>query len=64
LKKNCKIIPSQIEQHVKKLKEYHEKNKIHLPQTFIDLFAKHLVAGNPLEPLLPLSLGNFGEELG
>lgn len=64
LKKNCKIIRSQIEQHVKNLKEYHEKNKIHMPQTFIDLFAKHLVAGNPLEPLLPLSLGNFGEELG
>ena len=29
-----------------------------------ELLAKHLVAGNPLEPLLPLSLGNFGEELG
>ena len=29
-----------------------------------ELLAKHLVAGNPLEPLLPLSLGNLGEELG
>jgi len=28
------------------------------------LLAKHLDAGNPLEPLLPLSLGNLGEELG
>ena len=25
--------------------------------------AKHLVAGNPLEPLLPLSDGNIREEL-
>jgi hypothetical protein len=27
------------------------------------LLAKHLVAGNPLEPLLPLSDGNICEEL-
>lgn len=47
LKKNNKIIPLQVEQHLQKLKEYHEKNNIELPQTFIDLFAKHLVAGNP-----------------
>lgn len=64
LKKNNKIIPSQIELHLQKLKEYHDKNNIELPKTFIDLFAKHLVAGNPLEPLLSLSLGNLGEELG
>ena len=64
LKKNNKILKSQLEQHIQNLKEYHEKNKIHLPQTFIDLFAKHLDAGNPLEPLLPLSQGNLDEELG
>ena len=39
LSKNNKIIKSQIEQHFKKLLEYHEKNKLDLPQVFIDLFA-------------------------
>jgi len=50
LKKNNKIIKSQVEQHYKKLVEYHLENKLDLPQVFIDLFAKHLVAGSPLEP--------------
>ena len=35
-----------------------------MPEKFIDLFAKYLVAGTPLEPSLPLTLGNIGEELG
>jgi hypothetical protein len=52
LTKNRKIIKSQIEQHYKKLVEYHLENKLDLPQVFIDLFAKHLVAGSPLEPIL------------
>ena len=52
LTKNRKIIKSQIEQHYKKLVEYHLENKLDLPQEFIDLFAKHLVAGSPLEPIL------------
>ena len=52
LKKNNKIIKSQLEQHHKKLLEYHIENKLDLPQVFIDLFAKHLVAGSPLEPVL------------
>jgi len=47
LKKNNKIIKLQISQHYKKLLEYHEENKLDLPQVFIDLFAKHLVAGSP-----------------
>jgi hypothetical protein len=47
LSKNKKIIQSQLEQHWNKLKEYHIKNNIEMPQVFIDLFAKHLVAGNP-----------------
>ena len=64
LSKNNKIILPQIEQHLEKLKSYHEKNNIELPETFIDLFAKHLDAGNPLEPLLPLSQGNLEKELG
>ena len=51
LSKNNKIIPIQIEHHYKKLLEYHLENNIILPHEFIDLFAKHLVAGSPLEPL-------------
>ena len=33
------------------LKEYHIKQNIKLPQEYIDLFAKYLVAGIPLEPI-------------
>lgn len=47
LAKNNKIIPSQIEEHLQKLIIYHEENNIELPQTYIDLFAKHLDAGSP-----------------
>lgn len=47
LKKNNKIIKTQIEQHYKKLVEYHTENNLDLPQVYIDLFAKHLVAGSP-----------------
>jgi hypothetical protein len=54
LSKNCKIIKPQIEQHLAYLSSYHTKHNIEFPQVFIDLFAKHLDAGNPLEPLLPL----------
>jgi hypothetical protein len=50
LAKNNKIFPSQIEQHLKTLTTYHIENNIELPQIYIDLFAKHLAAGNPLEP--------------
>ena len=52
LSKNRKIIKSQIEQHYIKLVNYHIENKLDLPQVFIDLFAKHLDAGTPLEPVL------------
>jgi hypothetical protein len=51
LKKGNKIIKSQIETHHKKLVEYHIKHNLDLPQVYIDLFAKHLVAGSPLEPV-------------
>ena len=54
LAKNNKILIPQIEKHLEKLKEYHLENNLDLPQEFINLFAKHLVAGIPLEPLLPL----------
>jgi hypothetical protein len=47
LKKNNKIIKPQIEQHYKKLIKYHTENNLDLPQVYIDLFAKHLVAGSP-----------------
>ena len=54
LKKNNRLVLSQIEQHYKHLSDYHKEKNIEFPQVFIDLFAKHLVAGNPLEPSLPL----------
>ena len=49
LSKNNKIVITQIEQHYKKVLDYHIKNNIKMPQNFIDLFAKHLDAGNSLE---------------
>lgn len=64
LQKNNSINSLQIEQHYNKLLEYHKNNNIEMPQEFIDLFAKHLVAGNPLEHSLPLGLRNAAEELG
>ena len=47
LSKNNKIVKPQIEQHLKTLETYHIENNIELPQVYIDLFAKHLAAGNP-----------------
>ena len=51
LSKNSKIIKSQIEQHYKNLLEYHKEKQLDLPQVYIDLFVKYLVAGSPLEPI-------------
>jgi len=53
LSKNNKIIKEQIEMHYTKLVNYHLENKLELPQVYIDLFAKHLVDGNPLKQSLP-----------
>jgi hypothetical protein len=65
LKKNNKIIKSQIEQHYKKLLKYHIENKLDLPQVFIDLFCDVAkLTGSSLEPSLPLTSGNTCEELG
>jgi len=64
MKKNCKILPEQIEQHLKKLIQYHKEKRLVMPQTFVDLFAKHLVDGNSLKQSLPLQFGNTLEELG
>jgi hypothetical protein len=47
LSKNNKIIHSQVEQHYKKIVDYHIENNLDLPQEYIDLFAKHLDAGSP-----------------
>jgi hypothetical protein len=63
LSKNCRIIKSQIEQHLEKLKKYHTENNIELPEEFIDLFAKYLVDGDTLKSSLPLTYGNISEEL-
>ena len=63
LMKNNKIITSQIEQHFQHLLEYHKEKNIEFPQIFINLFAKHLVDGNPLKPSLPLTFGNICEDL-
>jgi hypothetical protein len=52
LSKNNNINIAQIEQHYIHLLKYHKDHNIELPKEFIDLFAKHLVAGNPLEPVL------------
>jgi hypothetical protein len=62
--KNSKIIKPQIEQHLKKLLDYHKEKNIEVPQKYIDLFAKHLADGNPLKLSLPLTFGNICEELG
>lgn len=51
LQKNNKVIPQQIKTHLEKLTKYHKDNNIDFPQTYIDLFAKHLDAGSPLEPI-------------
>ena len=63
LTKNRKIIKSQIEQHYKKLAEYHIENKLDLPQVFIDLFCNVAkLTGSSLEPSLPLTYGNICED--
>jgi hypothetical protein len=50
LSKNNKILPEQIKTHYEILNCYHKENKLDLPQVYINLFAKYLVAGIPLEP--------------
>jgi len=63
LKKNNKIIKTQVEQHYKNLVNYHLENKLELPQVFIDLFCDVAkMTGSSLEPLLPLTYGNICED--
>ena len=59
LSKNNKILQTQIETHLNKLIKYHRENNIELPKKYIELFAKYLVAGSPLEPLLLSLCGNY-----
>jgi len=54
LVKNNKIVIEQIKAHLNILQNYHITYNIQLPQIYIDLFARYLDAGNPLEPSLPL----------
>jgi transaldolase len=49
LQKNNKILPHQIKEHLEKLKEYHIQKNIELPEIYVNLLVKHLVAGIPLE---------------
>ena len=63
LSKNNRILKPQIEQHYKKLVEYHLENKLDLPQVFIDLFATWPNWREvPLESLLPSYYGNILRE--
>jgi hypothetical protein len=64
LRKNKNINRTQIIEHLRKLRTYHTENNIELPDEYVELYAKHLDAGNSLEPILPLDSGNRIEELG
>lgn len=64
LKKNNKILPEQIQMHLSRLIEYHKEYSILLPQTYIDLYAKHLDDGKILKQSLLLTFGNSCEDLG
>jgi hypothetical protein len=64
LSKNRKISVAQVQEHWTRLVAFHEEKNIEMPPQFTDLFAKHLDAGNPLEPPPPLVPGNLDEELG
>jgi hypothetical protein len=50
LSKNNKVIELQIRSHYRQLTDHHTKFNIDFPEKYIELFAKHLVAGIPLEP--------------
>jgi hypothetical protein len=52
LSKGNNIDKTQIEQHYNHLLEYHKNQNIEIPKEFVELFAKHLDAGIPLEPVL------------
>jgi hypothetical protein len=47
LAKNNKILLPQLKEHYENLQKYHKENNMKMPQKFINLYAKHLEAGNP-----------------
>ena len=49
MSKHDKIIPEQIKKHIKNLKKFFKLKDLEIDQEYIKLFAKHLVAGTPLE---------------
>jgi hypothetical protein len=64
LQKNKNIIRTQIIEHLSKLRQYHNEKNIELPDEYIELYARHLDAGNSLEPMIPSNSGNANGELG
>ena len=59
LSKNNRINVSQIHTHYNTLLLYHNTHHIEFPKEFENLFAKHIVDGNPLKLSLPLAIGNI-----
>jgi hypothetical protein len=49
LSKHDKIIPEQIKKHTNNLKKFFKSKNLDLDKEYMKLFAKHLVAGTPLE---------------
>ncbi len=58
LKKGKNICKIQITAHIHQLINYHTEYHIKLPEIYINLFAKHLDAGSPLEPIQSNKLEN------
>ena len=50
LKKNKRIDSAQIDEHLKKLEEYHTIKNIIMPENFKKLYATYLDAGTSWEP--------------
>ena len=49
MSKHDSIIPKQIKKHIENLKKFFKLKDLEIDQEYIKLFAKHLVAGTPLE---------------
>ena len=49
MSKHDSIIPKQIKMHIKNLKKFFKLKNLDEDKDYIKLFAKHLVAGTPLE---------------
>jgi len=64
MRKSISIDKKQLLTHKNRLLQFCAENGIQPDENYLLLCAKHLDAGNPLEPLLPLDIGNYIEELG